>query len=76
MRNISLDPRDPVGPPPPGVRNTGQPRVPGASHKPVPDTLRPARPAPGPPADTAGLVNGTRRTGDSLQVAARPQRPD
>ena len=42
VRNISPDPRDPVGPPPPGVRNSGQSRVPGASHKAVPDTL--ARP--------------------------------
>jgi hypothetical protein len=70
VRNISLDPRDPVGPPPPGVQNTGQPRVPGTSHKAVPDTL-----APGGTsiivADTAGLVNGTTRTGDSLQLAAK-----
>ena len=70
VRNISLDPRDPVGPPPPGVRNTGQPRVPGTSHKAVPDTL--ARPLPG--GGTAGLVRDTtRRAGDSLQVAARPK---
>ncbi|GAC1370009.1 MAG: putative LPS assembly protein LptD [Hymenobacter sp.] len=74
VRNISPDPRDPVGPPPPGARNAGQPRVPGASHKPVPDTLAPGgarrRLAP---ADTSGLVNSRRRTGDSLQVAAKPK---
>ena len=76
VRNISLDPRDPVGPPPPGARNTGQARIPGASHKAVPDTL--ARPLPGGarfglPTDTTGLVNGTRRAGDTLQVKARPK---
>ena len=69
VRNISVDPRDPVGPPPPGVRNTGQPRVPGASHKAVPDTL--ARPLPG--GGTAGLTADTTRRADSLQVAARPK---
>ena len=69
VRNISIDPRDPVGPPPPGVRNTGQSRVPGTSHKAVPDTL--ARPLPG--GGTAGLVNDTTRRADSLQVAARPK---
>jgi hypothetical protein len=69
VRNISVDPRDPVGPPPPGVRNTGQSRVPGASHKPVPDTL--ARPLPG--GGTAGLVTDTTRRADSLQLAARPK---
>ena len=68
VRNISIDPRDPVGPPPPGVRNTGQSRVPGASHKPVPDTL--ARPLPG---GTAGLPADTTRRADSLRVAARPK---
>ncbi|MDB5233975.1 MAG: hypothetical protein JWR44_968 [Hymenobacter sp.] len=75
VRNISADPRDPMGPPPPGVRNTGQPRVPGASHKPVPDTLVPggAR-LPGlAPTDSTGLVNGVSRSGDSLQLAARPK---
>ena len=72
VRNISLDPRDPVGPPPPGVRNTGQSRVPGASHKAVPDTL--ARPSGlNSPADTSGLVNGVRRANDSLKIAARPK---
>ena len=72
VRYISPDPRDPQGPPPPGVRNTGQPRVPGTSHKAVPDTLAPggARQAGIAPADTAGLVKGTR-TGDSLQLAAK-----
>ena len=69
VRNISIDPRDPVGPPPPGVRNTGQSRVPGASHKPVPDTL--ARPLPG--GGTAGLPADTTRRADSLRVAARPK---
>ena len=74
VRNISLDPRDPVGPPPPGARNTGQATIPGASHKPVPDTL--ARRLPGGgrfglPADTSRLVSGTRRAGDSLQVSTR-----
>lgn len=69
VRNISVDPRDPVGPPPPGVRNTGQPRVPGASHKPVPDTL--ARPLPG--GGTAALPADTTRRADSLQLAARPK---
>ena len=74
VRNISLDPRDPVGPPPPGVRNTGQARIAGASHKAVPDTL--ARPLPGGkhlglPADTVGRANGAVRPGDSLQVRAR-----
>ncbi len=68
VRNISPDPRDPVGPPPPGARNAGQPRMPGASRKPVPaDTLAP-RPTP---ADTARLVNGVGRAGDSLQLATR-----
>ena len=72
VRNISVDPRDPVGPPPPGVRNTGQSRVPGASHKAVPDTL--ARPSGlNSPTDTSRLVNGVRRANDSLQVAARPK---
>ena len=69
VRNISVDPRDPVGPPPPGVRNTGQSRVPGASHKAVPDTL--ARPLPG--GGTATLPADTTRRADSLQVAARPK---
>ena len=65
VRNISPDPRDPQGPPPPGVRNTGQARIPGASTKPVPrDTLAPA------PADTT-LLNGVSRAGDSLQLAAK-----
>ncbi|MDO7852861.1 putative LPS assembly protein LptD [Hymenobacter convexus] len=76
VRNISADPRDPVGPPPPGVRNTGQSRVPGASHQPVPDTLAPggtARQRGTAPTDTSGLVNGVRGNGDSLQVAARPK---
>ena len=72
VRNISIDPRDPVGPPPPGVRNTGQSRVPGASHKAVPDTL--ARPSGlNSPPDTSRLVNGVRRANDSLRVAARPK---
>ncbi|WP_216688229.1 putative LPS assembly protein LptD [Hymenobacter siberiensis] len=72
VRNISVDPRDPVGPPPPGVRNTGQSRVPGASHKAVPDTL--ALPSGlAMPTDTSRLVNGMRRANDSLQVAARPK---
>ncbi|MBH8568724.1 LPS-assembly protein LptD [Microvirga sp. STS02] len=72
VRNISVDPRDPVGPPPPGVRNTGQARIPGASRKPVPDTL--ARPSGlNSPSDTSRLVNGVRRTSDSLKVAARPK---
>ena len=69
VRNISVDPRDPVGPPPPGACNTGQSRVPGASHKPVPDTL--ARPLPG--GGTAGIVSDTTRRADSLKVAARPK---
>ncbi|MFD2721513.1 putative LPS assembly protein LptD [Hymenobacter monticola] len=76
VRNISADPRDPVGPPPPGVRNAGQSRVPGASHKPVPDTLAPGGGARLPgvvPTDTSGLVNGVRGAGDSLQVAAKPK---
>jgi hypothetical protein len=77
VRNISADPRDPVGPPPPGAVNAGQPRVPGASHKPVPDTLAPGGTTrlpgirPTTPADTAGLVNGVNRSGDSLQVATK-----
>lgn len=74
VRYISPDPRDPVGPPPPGVQNTGQPRIPGTSHKPVPDTLAPSRPRrpSGPaPADTTDLLHGGRRSGDSLQVVAR-----
>ncbi|WP_310396079.1 putative LPS assembly protein LptD [Hymenobacter sp.] len=74
VRNISPDPRDPVGPPPPGVRNTGQPRIPGASTKPVPDTLAPGgtsrQPGLAPP-DTAGLVSGVSGPSDSLQLAAR-----
>ncbi|MBD2767332.1 hypothetical protein IC235_05445 [Hymenobacter sp. BT664] len=57
VRNISPDPRDPQGPPPPGARNAGQARVPGASQKPVPDTL-----APG------GI---TRGPGDSLQLSVK-----
>ena len=68
VRNISVDPRDPVGPPPPGVRNTGQARVPGASNQPVPGT--PARPLPD---GTAATVADTTRRADSLQVAARPK---
>ena len=75
VRNISPDPRDPVGPPPPGVRNAGQARVPGASHQPVPDTLAPGgrarRPRPAAPADTSGRADGTRRAGDSLLVAPK-----
>ena len=67
VRNISLDPRDPQGPPPPGVRNTGQPRVPGSSNKPVPDTLAPGTT----PTDTTGRLGSTSRTGDSLQLATR-----
>ncbi len=70
VRNISVDPRDPVGPPPPGVRNTGQSQVPGASHKTVPDTL--ARPLPGGGTATALPADTTRRA-DSLRVAARPK---
>ena len=65
VRIISSDPRDPQGPPPPGARNVGQSRIPGASTKPVPrDTMAPA------PTDTT-LANGVRRAGDSLQLAAR-----
>ena len=70
VRNISLDPRDPMGPPPPGVRNTGQARVPGTSHKAVPDTLAPGGPRFA-PSDTTGLANGVSRSGDSLQLAAK-----
>ena len=66
VRNISSDPRDPQGPPPPGVRNTGQSRIPGTSHKAVPDTLAPGNAS----TDTTGLVKSTR-TGDSLQLAAK-----
>ena len=73
VRNISPDPRDPVGPPPPGARNTGQPRIPGASHKAVPDTLAPAGPSGNLATDTTGLVNGVRGTKDSLQVVAKPK---
>ena len=73
VRYISPDPRDPQGPPPPGVRNTGQPLVPGTSHKAVPDTLAPgtARQPGTAPTDATGRVGGTSRTGDSLQLAAR-----
>ena len=75
VRNISADPRDPVGPPPPGARNEGQSRIPGASHRPVPDAPAPGgsarRPAPAVPADTAGLVRGGRGPGDSLTLAVR-----
>ncbi|MDB5269249.1 MAG: hypothetical protein JWP58_2289, partial [Hymenobacter sp.] len=74
VRNISVDPRDPVGPPPPGAKNSGQPRVPGTSHKPVPDTLAPGGTTRVPgltPTDTTGLVNGVSRSGDSLQLAAK-----
>ncbi|GAA3982512.1 putative LPS assembly protein LptD [Hymenobacter antarcticus] len=68
VRNISPDPRDPQGPPPPGVRNTGQSRIPGASHKAVPgDMLAPGAALP----DTTNLLNGVSRAGDSLQLAAR-----
>ena len=73
VRNISADPRDPVGPPPPGVRNTGQSRVPGTSHRAVPDTLAPGGARLDSRADTSRLVNGVRRGGDSLQVAAKPR---
>ncbi|GAB3589197.1 LPS-assembly protein LptD [Hymenobacter daeguensis] len=73
VRNISVDPRDPVGPPPPGVRNTGQSRIPGASRKAVPDTLAPAGPSGNLATDTTGLVNGVRGSKDSLQIAARPK---
>ena len=41
VRYISPDPRDPVGPPPPGATNPGQARIPAPSHKPVPDTVAP-----------------------------------
>lgn len=41
VRYISPDPRDPVGPPPPGATNPGQARIPAPSRKPVPDTLAP-----------------------------------
>ncbi|MBD2724223.1 putative LPS assembly protein LptD [Hymenobacter armeniacus] len=74
VRNISPDPRDPVGPPPPGAVNAGQSRIPGASHKPVPDTLAPGGTTRLPgltPTDTTGLVNGVSRSGDSLQLAAK-----
>ncbi|ALW85385.1 hypothetical protein AUC43_09935 [Hymenobacter sedentarius] len=67
VRFISPDPRDPQGPPPAGARNTGQPRVPGTSHKPVPDTL-----APGGVRNT-GLPGAVSRTGDSLQVSGKPK---
>ncbi|WP_210520549.1 putative LPS assembly protein LptD [Hymenobacter terricola] len=76
VRYISPDPRDPVGPPPPGVRNSGQPLIPGTSHKAVPDTLSPnptGRPPRLAPADTSRLLNGTSRTGDSLKLAAKPK---
>ena len=70
VRMISPDPRDPQGPPPPGVRNTGQSRIPGASHKAVPgDPLAPGSDTS--PTDTTNLVNGVSRAGDSLQLAAR-----
>ncbi|HEX8656385.1 MAG TPA: putative LPS assembly protein LptD, partial [Hymenobacter sp.] len=52
--------------PPPGARNAGQSRVPGASRKPVPDTLA-RRIAGRPGADT------TRTTRDSLQLPAKPK---
>ena len=72
VRNISPDPRDPQGPPPPGVRNTGQSLIPGASNKPVPGAPAPGgtvrRPAA---ADTTGLASGVTGTGDSLTLAAR-----
>jgi hypothetical protein len=73
VRNISVDPRDPVGPPPPGVRNTGQSRIPGASRKAVPDTLAPAAPSGSLMTDTTGLVNGVSGSKDSLQIAAKPK---
>ncbi|GAA4357507.1 putative LPS assembly protein LptD [Hymenobacter saemangeumensis] len=63
VRYISPDPRDPQGPPPPGAINPGQNRVPGTSHKPVPDTLAPGRPG-------TGLVQGVSGAGDSLNLAA------
>ena len=74
VRYISPDPRDPMGPPPPGVQNTGQSRVPGTSRKPVPDTLAPGGTVRRPgvaPTDTAGLVRGVRGPGDSLLLSAR-----
>ncbi|WP_046244575.1 putative LPS assembly protein LptD [Hymenobacter terrenus] len=74
VRDISPDPSIPQGPPPPGVRNTGQSRVPGASHQAVPDTLAPGGTTglPGTsPTDSTGLVNGVSRSGDSLQLAAK-----
>jgi hypothetical protein len=76
VRYISPDPRDPQGPPPPGAINPGQKRVPGTSHKPVPDTVAaPAIPGdtrrPGlAPTDTS-LVQGVSGTGDSLTLAAK-----
>ena len=41
VRYISPDPRDPVGPPPPGATNPGQGRIPAPSPRAVPDTLAP-----------------------------------
>ncbi|WP_152560020.1 putative LPS assembly protein LptD [Hymenobacter sp. IS2118] len=76
VRYISPDPRDPVGPPPPGVQNKGQSRVPGASRLPVPDTLAPAGTVRRPgttPTDTTGLLRGVAGDGDSVRVAARRQ---
>jgi hypothetical protein len=66
VRYISPDPRDPVGPPPPGAINPGQARVPGTSHKPVPDTL-----AAGGRPDSTGLVQSVSGPGDSLSLKAR-----
>jgi len=73
VRYISPDPRDPQGPPPPGAINPGQPRVPGTSHKPAPDTLAPGRPRTGlvPTADSTRLVQGVSGTGDSLNLSAK-----
>jgi hypothetical protein len=65
VRNLNYDRNAPQSPPPPGVKSTGQPSVPGVSRKPAP-SITP---------DSAGLaVDTSRRARDSLNVVLLKRR--
>ncbi|MGI4971873.1 MAG: putative LPS assembly protein LptD [Janthinobacterium lividum] len=59
VRNLNYDRNAPQSPPPPGVRNTGQPSMPGVSRKPAPSLT---------PDSTGLLADTSRRTRDSLNL--------
>jgi len=65
VRNISLDRNAPQSPPPPGVKNTGQPSVVGASRKAAPSLT---------PDSTGLLADTSRRVRDSLNLVVLKRR--